>query len=105
MQLIFKEVELRLQVACDFPYERVMADIVIEMIRERMPQAVKLDLVNYQKNQQYDVILTSQVKDYPLQKNARIFVMLSNEYDFDFPYLGEFLKECYLQKINSGMKS
>lgn len=105
LQLIFKEVELRLQVACDFPYERVMADIVIEMIRERMPQAVKLDLVNYQKNQQYDVILTSQVKDYPLQKNARIFVMLSNEYDFDFPYLGEFLKECYLQKINSRMKS
>lgn len=105
LQLLFKEVDLRLVIACDFPYERVMADILMELIRERINTSIKFDLVDYQKEKQCDVILTSQIKEYPLQKNGRIFVMLSNEYDFDIPYLNEFLQECYLEKISSQMAS
>ena len=100
LQLLFREVAMHLTIACDFPYERVMADIVIELIRERINPSIKFELVDYQKDIQYDVILTSQIKEYPLQKEARIFVLLSNEYDFDFPYLNEFLHDCYLKKIN-----
>ncbi|MDT2595670.1 helix-turn-helix domain-containing protein [Enterococcus dongliensis] len=104
LQRIFKEVEPCLNVACDFPYERVMADIVIDIIREQVSTTFKINLTKYDKNKQYDVILASQLKEYPRQENARVFVMLSNEYDFDFPYLNEVLRESYLQKNNLRMR-
>ncbi|MGX7203568.1 helix-turn-helix domain-containing protein [Enterococcus pingfangensis] len=105
LQIIFKEVEACINVACDFSYERIMIDAVIEIIRERITANFPINLTRYNKNNQYDVILTNQIKEYPLQKNARVFVMLSNEYDFDFPYINEILKGCYLEKIDLRMRS
>ncbi|WP_106396185.1 helix-turn-helix domain-containing protein [Enterococcus timonensis] len=104
LQLIFKEVELRLQIACDFPYERLMQDIVIEMVRERLINSVKWDLMKYDASSRYDVILSSQIKEYPNAHQAKIFVMLSNEFDFDFPYLNELLKATYLEKMQERMR-
>lgn len=101
--MVFKKVELRLTIACDFPYERLMSDIMMEIIHERLDRSIKFDLVSYQKGQSYDVILTGQNKEYPSQQSAQVFVLTSSEYDFDFPYLNQFLRQCYLQKIKLRM--
>ena len=79
-----------------------MADIVKEIIQEQLLNTIKYDLVEYEKEKQYDIILTSQLKEYPSQKSAKVLYSLATNIIM-ISLFEPILKECYLEKLNLRM--
>ncbi|MCT3309960.1 helix-turn-helix domain-containing protein [Lactiplantibacillus pentosus] len=99
--LAFRNIDYQLKIGCDFGYEAVMADIIIDKLKQRIDFRLKYTIEPYQRHHQYDIIISNLDKKYPHQQHSRNFVMLSTEYDSDFYFLNRFLEKRYLHQLKS----
>lgn len=97
--LAFRSINFRLKIGCDFGYEDIMAQIIIDNITQKIDSRIDVEISVYSPKKQYDIIIGNLSKDYPEQEKFKLFVMLGTEYDTDFPMLNSFLEKEYFSRI------
>ncbi|HIW72452.1 MAG TPA: helix-turn-helix domain-containing protein [Candidatus Levilactobacillus faecigallinarum] len=100
-QLAFQHINYQLRIGCNFGYEDTMAQIIINRLQQKIDARLNFKIMTYQKDQQYDIIISNFHQTYSMQTNYQEFVMLSPEYDTDFPELNRFLEQAYFNKLKS----
>lgn len=97
--LAFRNIHSRLTIGCDFGYEAVMTDILIDKLQQKIDARLDFTLERYNQNHQYDIIISNLHKRYPEQSNCQVFVMMGTEYNTDFKTLNHFIEKLYFKRL------
>lgn len=100
LHAIYNELDIVLQVGCDFPFEASMNTIIIENIEERINHRIKVNFVRFRRGETYDAIITYKDSDALMTEIVPVYTLLSIEHNIDFPILENFLYQNYQNKIN-----
>ena len=93
--LAYRDLEFKLKVGCDFPFERDTADVFIDYLANRLDPRLKVDMLPYEEGQKYDLIVTNIQKNYPGMLPDQVYILFSVEYSYDVPGLEDFLGQHY----------
>ncbi|WP_082620411.1 helix-turn-helix domain-containing protein [Secundilactobacillus collinoides] len=88
-----------LTIACDFNLEQILNTAAIARVGAHINQHIKVSLQPYEADQNYDLIITDQMKPYPHHDHSRVFVLLGMDYGPDFTALNQVLKQLYFDKL------
>lgn len=101
MYVAFRDLDLRLNVACDFPFEQALEEVFIDNIFLHTDVRIPCNWLTYDAKNvaEYDVVITNIRKDYPEIPKEKVYVLFSIEYNFDMKNLNEFIRENYREKL------
>lgn len=88
-----------LTIACDFNLEQILNVAAIARVGAHINQHIKVSLQPYEPQEDYDLIITDQMKSYPHHDSARVFVLLGMNYGPDYTELNRVLKQLYFDKL------
>ncbi|ANZ66167.1 hypothetical protein ABPD29_03270 [Secundilactobacillus paracollinoides] len=88
-----------LTIACDFNLEQILNVAAIARVGAHINQHIKVSLQPYEPQEDYDLIITDQMKSYPHHDSARVVVLLGMNYGPDYTELNRVLKQLYFDKL------
>lgn len=100
----YRDLDLKLVVGCDFPFERNIAYVFIDHLANHIDPRIKVELQPYQKAQSYDLIITNIHKDYSGIVPERVLVLFSLETSFDIENVEQFVSFYYRKKLEKLIK-
>ncbi|MDT2638763.1 helix-turn-helix domain-containing protein [Enterococcus dongliensis] len=101
LYIIYRQLDIHLNVGCDFPFEDSMNALLIEEIEDQINPKIKARFTEFNKQNSYDVVITYKDENPELPNSTPVYTLLSIEHNIDFPVLEEFLDKYYQNKIHS----
>lgn len=101
MYIAFRDLDIRLNVACDFPLENTLGSVFVDNMYLNTDVRIPCNWMIYNKDDidEYDVIVTNIKKDYNGFSQDKIFLLFAIEYNYDMKRLNSFIQKNYREKL------
>ena len=90
MHLLYQSLDVHLRIACDFSFEDLMPQVVIEDVKRHLDNTFPYEISVYDRDEDYDVIVTNQQLEPEESEKTPTFVFFGIEFEFDYPALNAF---------------
>lgn len=100
----YRDLDVKLVIGCDFPFERNIAYVFVDHLANHIDPRIKVELYPYEKEQEYDLIITNIHKSYPNIDPDRVLILFSLETKFDIENVECFVSKYYRKKLEKLMK-
>lgn len=97
----FRDLDIRLNIACDFPLESTLGTVFVDNMKFNTDVRIPGNWMIYNQNdlEEYDVIITNIKKKYDHFPKDKVFLVIAVEYAYDKERLNAFIQKNYREKL------